>query len=66
MAHFIIDNATIYNPVNTVPEPEDGNYNEIDGFWVTGSSNILVSENGFNNLTTKKADCETGEDQKGE
>ena len=66
MPHFILENANRYDSLGNSPEPENGIFNETDGFWVTDSNDLLVSEDGFNNLTTKKADCETGEDQKGE
>lgn len=66
MSHFIIQNANRFNSLGNTPEPKNAKFNETDGFWVTDSNTLLVSEDGFNNLATKKADCETGEDQKGE
>ena len=67
MSHFILKNAHRYNDPAMPPVPNDAEYDDRAGFWRDRKSgNALISNDGFQNQSTKKCDRETGEDQKGE
>ena len=67
MKHFILENAHKYNEPLTDPAPNGASFNDEAGYWtdnITGDA--IVTNDGFRDMNTKKADRETGEDQKGE
>ncbi len=67
MAHFILENAHRYENPITPLVPSGADFDDRAGFWIERESgSILISSDGFQNLSTKKSDRETGEDQKGE
>ena len=67
MSHIILDHARRYNEPANPPTPENSSYDEQAGYWRNkDTGEALVSNDGFRNSATKKADRETGEDQKGE
>lgn len=67
MSHFILDKAHRYDEPVKDPIPENGIYDENSGYWRSNKTgDPLVTIEGFRDTNTKKADRETGEDQKGE
>ena len=67
MQHFILKNAHRYDEAVSNLKPQGATYNYIAGYWIDDNSgNAVVTSDGFKRITTKKADRETGEDQKGE
>jgi|GEM_PF-744038 hypothetical protein len=65
--HFLIERAYIY-PRNTSPKKiEEAEYDPIAGYWIMkNSQKPAVEDPTFSGPKTKKADLETGEDQKSE
>lgn len=43
---------------------DDYTYDDIQGVWVDNNGQLLVNNEKFQGVTTKKKDIETGEDQK--
>ena len=67
MQHFILENAHRYSDPARNPMPNGASYNERSGYWTDDKSgDAIVTNDGFRDINTKKADRETGEDQKGE
>lgn len=67
MSHFLLKNAYKYDEPKSTQTPENGIFNEQFGYWNDSETcEVLVVNNGFSHLCTKKEDMETGEDQKGE
>ncbi len=67
MKHFILDNAHRYNNPDEDPKPVGASFNDKNGYWEDDmSGDALITNDGFQDINTKKADRETGEDQKGE
>lgn len=67
MSHFILEKAHRYDDPTTPPIPHNADYDNQSGFWRDRESgDVLISNDGFQNQSTKKCDRETGEDQKGE
>ena len=67
MAHFILDKAHRYNQPSSEPKPSNASYDDKAGYWKNDKSgDAIVTNDGFRNTNTTKADRETGEDQKGE
>lgn len=66
MMHPILKKAFRYNYKNEVKEPDGFFFDDTKGLWSNGD-NFLVDLPERKNLAmgTKKADRETGEDQKG-
>ncbi len=67
MKHFILENAHKYNNPDVDPVPAGASFNDESGYWADDmSGDALITNDGFQDINTKKADRETGEDQKGE
>ncbi len=67
MAHFILDNARRYDEPNDDVSPKCAVYSAESGYWTDVISHSpLINTEGFQHMSTKKEDRETGEDQKGE
>ena len=67
MTHFILDNAKRYDEPNGKIAPDNAAYDAKAGYWTEDfGSNPLINSDRFQNMSTKKEDRETGEDQKGE
>lgn len=67
MQHFIIKNARRYKESTTSLTPSNADYCDKLGYWRDSrSGSVAVDNPEFAGLNTKKADMETGEDQKGE
>ena len=65
--HILMKYAT-RRPYRTAPAmPEHAQYDPVKGYWRKGSAPLMSSDEFLQNgPLTKKADQETGEDQKGE
>jgi len=64
--HILLTFAT-RRPYRTTPDlPEHAKYDRIRGCWIQEGSPLVRSSDGTMISSTKKADQETGEDQKGE
>ena len=67
MPPFILDNAHRYDEPTSDPKPVGATYNDRSGYWTyNNSGDAIITNDGFRDIHTKKADRETGEDQKGE
>ena len=67
MSHFIINNAQRYDEPDHDPVPEHATFDDEAGYWADDmSGKVLITNDGFQGMGTKKEDRETGEDQKGE
>jgi hypothetical protein len=65
--HLLIKKAFIYPRPKEKPKLEGYVYNRIDGYWIDIDNNEpYVLDSRRPKPQTKKADVETGEDQKGE
>ena len=66
-SHILLNRATSYARFTGSLVPEGCVYDEIIGAWtVKGTSLLFVDTPAAKRPQTKKADIETGEDQKGE
>lgn len=65
--HPLIEKAFIY-PSRPKPEvSREYEFNQIKGYWINRKDkSICIMNDNFSKPRTKKADIETGEDQKGE
>ena len=64
--HILLENAKRYTPNRSALTHEGYVYSN-DGFWASvKDGSPLVTDEALASLSTKKADVETGEDQKGE
>jgi hypothetical protein len=65
--HVLLENAFRYTDPKVNPIPENWTYNKSSGYWVKNETAeaMMLSANP-NCSQTRKADVETGEDQKGE
>ena len=65
--HILIEKAFVYQKGDEKVIDEGYVYDNLRGYWVKkGSDKPAVFEPSFSGPKTKKADVETGEDQKGE
>ena len=65
--HLLLASARSYHVSTQDPAPADCEYSLTEGAWVLQDvGSLLVDTPGHAMPTTKKADLETGEDQKGE
>jgi hypothetical protein len=65
--HILIENTFVYPEPNSVSMPENYDYNFQKGYWMEADTGIpMMQSNSPRTPQTKKADIETGEDQKGE
>ncbi len=65
--HILLDKAYEYEPCGKSNSMDGCNYNNINGYWEFKSTGKpVVHDSSFIKPRTKKADRETGEDQKGE
>ncbi|MFB4169924.1 hypothetical protein [Virgibacillus sp. JSM 102003] len=65
--HLLIQKAFIYPKPKEKPKLEGYTYNEESGYWVSDRDFLpYVMDKRRPKPQTKKADVETGEDQKGE
>jgi hypothetical protein len=65
--HILLEKAYEYEPCEKSNNMAGCNYNNINGYWEFESTGKpVVHDSGFIKPRTKKADRETGEDQKGE
>lgn len=67
MQHFILENAKRYNNPSSDPVPKGAFFDDKKGYWRDNESGeALITSGIIGKLNSKKADRETGEDQKGE
>lgn len=64
--HPILALSEIYQPSVADPASEGRSYNVKDGYWKLSNGEVLMRSTVTPKPTTKKADIETGEDQKHE
>ncbi|MDD2966305.1 MAG: hypothetical protein PHN64_02260 [Desulfovibrionaceae bacterium] len=66
--HILLQKAFIFEPAKEIPKPADCSYNNANGYWQIDSTGevMITSRTILEGLVSKKADIETGEDQKGE
>ena len=68
MAKHILMTYATRRPYRVAPAmPEQAQYDPVDGYWRRNGNPLITSDEFLENgAPTKKADQETGEDQKGE
>lgn len=65
--HIILEKAYRYPEPEVVPMPIDCTFVDKKGYWTSNATGeIMMLSNNPNRPQSKKADIETGEDQKGE
>jgi hypothetical protein len=65
--HFLLRTARTYQREATTLAPPGSHYDPVVGAWIlTATDQLFVEKSGAQAPQTKKADIETGEDQKGE
>jgi len=65
--HILLEKAHSYTEPNEIPMPENYSFAEQRGYWRnTDTGEIMMLSDDPRRPQTKKADRETGEDQKGE
>lgn len=66
MKHLLLANSFVYKKRNTIESPKGFIYDKLLGAWVAiADKSLLVKNESFPTVSTKKEDVETGEDQKG-
>ncbi len=66
MKHIFLDNIFEYEPKKDKGNLTNYKYDSKSGYWVNKLGQACISLSNFAKPRTKKADIETGEDQKGE
>ena len=65
--HILLKLAKTYPVFTGELAPPNGRYDLLKGVWISEETGAFLSESlDFPRVATKKADVETGEDQKGE
>ena len=64
MKHILLNTAFELEQRANIQPLERYAYNEITGFWVDNDGNLMINDNGFAGVGSKKFDMETGEDKK--
>ena len=65
--HILLEKAFCYPDPTEMPEPHNCTFVEQSGYWRSNSTGeIMMLSNDPRRPQSKKADIETGEDQKGE
>ena len=65
--HILLEKAYCYPEPTQILPPQDCTFAEKSGYWVNNSTGeIMMLSNDPRRPQSKKADIETGEDQKGE
>jgi hypothetical protein len=65
--HILIDKARVYPEPESTPKPPNCTYDLQRGFWIDDNRKIpMMHSDNPKKPQSKKADIETGEDQKGE
>jgi hypothetical protein len=67
--HILLERAFVYNQSHKLTKPKGYVYDDVRGAWVnSGTVELMVESKDTERPKprTKKADIETGEDQKGE
>lgn len=67
MRHILLQKALIYKKRTEIKSPEGFSFDSNIGAWINNiDKSFLIFAEGFQALSTKKNDIETGEDQKGQ
>lgn len=67
MGHILLDMAYTYAKRNEIIPPVDFYYDKQVGAWLSRNDHsLLIKNNKFPKIGTKKFDVETGEDNKGQ
>jgi hypothetical protein len=67
MAHILLERAFNYIKRKEIKPPLGFYYDRMAGAWLSRvDSTLLINTTGFPQISTKKQDIETGEDQKGQ
>lgn len=65
--HVLIEKARTYPEPESAPTPTNCTYSSERGFWIDNGSKVpMMRSDNPRKPQSKKADIETGEDQKGE
>lgn len=65
--HLLLNLAKTYPVFTGDLAPQNGIYDLLQGVWLSRETGVPLAESGNSPISmTKKADVETGEDQKGE
>ena len=65
--HILLEKTFRYAEPKVDPRPQNCTYNTIKGYWINNNTaEVMMLSNDPRRPQTKKADIETGEDQKGE
>ena len=65
--HILIEKANRYSKPSETPMPENHTFEKQRGYWTSNKTGAaMMSSNDPRKPQSKKADVETGEDQKGE
>lgn len=66
MKHILLKELFLFKKRKKIEPPQDFSYNKILGAWINSNENtLLVFNEKFPLVGTKKKDIETGEDEKG-
>lgn len=67
MRHILLQKALIYKKRKEIESPKGFTFDSRIGAWINNlDKTFLINAEGFQALSTKKNDIETGEDQKGQ
>lgn len=65
--HILLKNAFYYEKRDKIELPDNYTFDDNKGYWIDNVNNeIMMLSKNAKKPQTKKADLETGEDQKGE
>ena len=65
MKHILLNDAQALTPRLTVLPPDDFMYDLLKGYWESSNGTLLMDDERFPSVGSKKFDVETGEDKKG-
>lgn len=64
MKHLLLNQAIELKNVEPIRPPGDYAYDNLSGNWKNVNGSLLINDERFAGVATKKFDIETGEDQK--
>jgi len=64
MKHILLNAAFEFEQRISIVPLTNFSYNTLTGFWVDDNGNLMVNDNDFAGVGSKKFDVETGEDKK--